>query len=166
MENIVKSIIKKLEFLERIFTSIIFCSMMLVVTAQIIMRYILNHPLLWSEEFARYVYVWLVFIGSAYGITQEKHVAVTLLTDRLPSLIQKGLKILCNGLIIAALAYMLPHAFRYLGKQNELFSGCMRIPMSWVFAAIPVGYTLMIIHMLLQTILVISNSEGKEAEKS
>ena len=65
MENIVKIMISKLEYVERVVTSVIFCSMMIVVTAQIVMRYALNSPLFWSEEFARYVYVWLVFIGSA-----------------------------------------------------------------------------------------------------
>ena len=162
MENIVVLAIKKLGFLERIITSIIFCFMMVVVTAQIIMRYIFNHPLLWSEEFARYAYVWLVFLGAAYGVTQEKHVAVTLLTDRLPHLAQKVLKILCNLLVVAALVYMLPHAVNYIGKQNTLLSGCMRIPMSWVFASLPVGYILVIVHMLLQSVLIIKKGKGEE----
>ena len=62
MEKLVKRIIRKMEYGERLVTSVIFCSMMAVVTAQIVMRYLFNSPLLWSEEFARYVYVWLVFI--------------------------------------------------------------------------------------------------------
>lgn len=165
MENTVKIIISKMEYVERVVTSVIFCSMMIVVTAQIVMRYVLNSPLLWSEEFARYVYVWLVFIGSAYCVTQNKHVAVTLVTDRLPVLWQKALKVFCNLLAVAALIYMLPHSARYAFKQGNLLSGCMQIPMSWVFAAIPVGYTLVIAHMLLQIILIIRAEPGKEVLK-
>ena len=99
MEKLVKRIIRKMEYGERLVTSVIFCSMMAVVTAQIVMRYLFNSPLLWSEEFARYVYVWLVFIGSAYCVTQDKHVAVTLVTDRMPSMVRKGVKIVCNLLV-------------------------------------------------------------------
>ena len=164
MEWAVKNVIGKIEKAERIITSIIFCFMMIVITEQIIMRYIFNRPLLWSEEFARYVYVWLVFIGAAYGVTQNKHVAVTLLTDRLPHMIQKALKVICNLLVAAALLYMLPHSILYVGKQQGLLSGCMRIPMSWVFAAIPVGYILISVQMLLQAVLVvISKSEEVRA---
>lgn len=163
MENMVKNMIRNMERMERAVTSLIFCAMMIVVTAQIIMRYILNRPLLWSEEFARYVYVWLVFIGAAYCVTQNKHVAVTLVTDRLPVSVQKALKITCNLLVAAALIYMLPHSIRYAGKQSSLLSGCMQIPMSCVFAAIPAGYMLIAAHMLLQTILILVTKPGKES---
>lgn len=162
MEKLVKRIIRKMEYGERLVTSVIFCSMMAVVTAQIVMRYLFNSPLLWSEEFARYVYVWLVFIGSAYCVTQDKHVAVTLVTDRMPSMVRKGVKIVCNLLVAAALIYMLPHAFQYVRKHSGLLSGCMQIPMSCVFAAVPVGYTLIVIHMLLQTILIVKGTPEKE----
>ncbi len=162
MEKTIKTIIEKLELAERVVTSVIFCSMMIVVTAQIIMRYVFNHPILWSEEFARYVYVWLVYIGSAYGVTQEKHVAVTILTDRLPQKARMALHLICNLLIIAALGYMLPHSVKYLGKQSGLRSGCMQIPMSMVFAAIPAGYTLIIIHMVLQSAMLLCKKEEKE----
>ena len=165
MENIVKIMISKLEYVERVVTYVIFCSMMIVVTAQIVMRYALNSPLFWSEEFARYVYVWLVFIGSAYCVTQDKHVAVTLVTDRLPVFWQKVLKVSCNLLVAAALIYMLPHAARYAFKQGNLLSGCMQIPMSYVFAAIPAGYALVAVHMLLQIILIIKAEPEQEVLK-
>lgn len=162
MESTIKRVISRIELAERTVTSVIFCSMMIVVTAQILMRYVFNHPLLWSEEFARYVYVWLVFIGAAYGVTQDKHVAVTLLTDRLPARVRRALKLLCNFLVIAALLYMLPHSVKYLGRQKGLRSGCMQIPMSLVFAAVPAGYLLIIVHMALQSALLAIKKERGE----
>ena len=156
MESTIKRVISRIELAERTVTSVIFCSMMIVVTAQILMRYVFNHPLLWSEEFARYVYVWLVFIGAAYGVTQDKHV------DRLPVRVRRALKLLCNFLIIAALLYMLPHSVKYLGRQKGLRSGCMQIPMSLVFAAVPVGYLLIIVHMALQSALLAIKKERGE----
>lgn len=164
MGNTIIKMIRKMELMERVVTSVIFCSMMIVVTAQILMRYVFNHPLLWSEEFARYVYVWLVFMGSAYGVTQEKHVAVTVLTDRLPDPVRKALKLVCNLLVIAALLYMLPHSVKYLGRQHGLRSGCMGIPMSLVFAAVPVGYLLIVIHMALEAALLVSGSGRREEQ--
>ena len=57
MEAAVRFLLSKMEWVERVVTSVIFCLMMAAVTAQIIMRYVFNNPLLWSEEFARYVSV-------------------------------------------------------------------------------------------------------------
>lgn len=160
-----RNIITKMERAERLLASCIFCVMMFSVASQIIMRYIFNRPLLWSEELARYTYVWLVFIGAAYDVTQEKHIAVTLVTEKLPKTVQNSIKVFFNLLIVGALAYMLPHAIQYMFRQNSLFSGCMQIPMSWVYAALPAGYVLIIIHLLLQTFLLVKNNLAEEETK-
>lgn len=148
----IKKAIKKLEYVERICMSLIFVSMLVVLTVQIIARFIFNSPIIWSEEFSRYVYVWLVYLGVSYCATQDTHVRVTLLLDRLVPSVQLYLKGICNFIIVVAFLYMLPHSVEYALKQSALKSGCMQISMSFVYMAVPVGYALAFIQLTLQGI--------------
>ena len=43
---------------------------------QVFMRYVLNMPLIWSEEFARYLFVWVAFIGAGYGVRRGIHISM------------------------------------------------------------------------------------------
>ena len=43
-----------------------FAIVLLVMAAQVVTRYVLNAPLTWSEEFSRYSFVWISYIGCAY----------------------------------------------------------------------------------------------------
>ena len=49
------------------FLSLVMTVMLVVVTLQVWYRFVLNDPLAWSEELARYLFVWSSFIGSAVG---------------------------------------------------------------------------------------------------
>ena len=48
----------------------------LVLSFQVIMRYVFHSSLGWSEELARYMFVWLVFIGISYGAKVMRHIKI------------------------------------------------------------------------------------------
>lgn len=53
------------------------------------MRYFLKRPLYWSEEVATGLFVWTVFIGSAYAYHKHAHLGVDILINILPEKIRK-----------------------------------------------------------------------------
>lgn len=61
-----------------------FAIVLVVMTCQVISRYLLNAPLAWSEEFARYSFVWISYIGCAYCVGVDGHTSITALVDKLP----------------------------------------------------------------------------------
>lgn len=58
------------------------------------MRYFLKRPLYWSEEVATGLFVWTVFIGSAYAYRKHAHLGVDILINILPEKIRKVVKLL------------------------------------------------------------------------
>ena len=58
--------------------------MAVVVFLQVIFRYVLNLPLFWTEELARYCLVWASLLGSAVAVKRGQHIAVTIFMERLP----------------------------------------------------------------------------------
>jgi TRAP-type C4-dicarboxylate transport system permease small subunit len=68
--------------LER-FNAFLLCIMFLTTLFQVIARVVLGISSVWSEELARFLYVWVVFLGAALLIRNDEHIRVGLLTDRL-----------------------------------------------------------------------------------
>lgn len=62
----------------------------LLTFVQVILRYVFNAPLTWSEEAGRYLFVWSVFLGTAVAYGRNEHLRVTTLVELLPDRARKG----------------------------------------------------------------------------
>ena len=61
-----------------------FCGIFLCVLAQVVFRYAFNSPLTWSEELARYLFIWCAFLGWIVASRRNSHLAMTFVAERLP----------------------------------------------------------------------------------
>ena len=62
---------------------------LVLVLAQVVMRYVFNTPLTWSEELAVFVMIWLTFIGSLICMRDNEHIEVTILVDHMPRALKR-----------------------------------------------------------------------------
>ena len=88
---------KLLRILDRILDGIaliILALLVLVVGIQIFARYVLNHSLFWSEELARYLFIYLVFLGAAIMLRKNRHIQVSFFTKSLTPSLQKIVAVL------------------------------------------------------------------------
>src|SRR5690606_20892497 len=76
------------------------------VILQVYFRYVLNAPLPWSEELARYAMVWGAFIGGPLAIRTGMNVGITFVTDRLPPALQRAALVINSLVVIVFLAGM------------------------------------------------------------
>ena len=133
-----KRLISGLHKLEEYSLILCLAVMGIVLFVQIIMRTFFSAPLKWAEELARYLQIWITFLGIGYGIRRGSHIGMTLLKDRLPP----GLKALC-GLIVdvagfLAFIVLFRTSLQFLAHQNVV-STAMELPMQLVYLVIPVG---------------------------
>ena len=68
-----------------LFLGAIFCLIVLLIFTQVLFRYLLNNSLNWTEELAKYLFVWMTFIGSASAFKDHIHIGVDFFVDLLPS---------------------------------------------------------------------------------
>lgn len=61
-----------------------FSGILLCVLLQVFFRYVLNDPLTWSEELARYLFIWCAFLGWIVASRRRSHLAMTFVVDKLP----------------------------------------------------------------------------------
>lgn len=126
-------------------------SMGIVLAYQVFMRYVVNRPVIWSEEFARYVFVWFTYLGASYGVKRKAHIRLSFLHERLPRKLQILINIITNLIMVVVFLYLVPYGIEAVKYQHELLSSAMQIPLSYIFVAIPIGLTLVSIRLLINT---------------
>lgn len=115
-----------------------------LVLAQIVLRYGFGAPLVWSEEAARYLYVWLAFLGWVVAARRGTHIAIGLLAARLPARLRRILDRL--GLALTALFALglLGHGSVIAWRNRDVPMVTMPAGFWLVYAAAPVAGLLLL----------------------
>lgn len=124
-------------------------SMALVVGTNIALRYLTSHSLPWADEVARYLMIWLTFTGAGLILRIGGHVAITNLQDALPTTGRKVLRSVIVLILLAFFAYMVFVGWQYAQRMQYQVTPALRLPFLYVYAAMPVGFGLLIVHLLL-----------------
>lgn len=138
------------DHLEEVFLVILMSLATIVVAAQVFTRFVTKTPLPWSEELARYMFLWLVWVGAAYATKERKHIRIDVLTNKLPQLGQKVCLILTTIIWILFVIFM---AYISLSLTSSVAAGGQTgtgsgIPMWIPYASIPTGMILMLFRLL------------------
>lgn len=116
---------------------------------QVVSRYIFGNPAPWTEELSRFVFIWMIFIGAAYLASQNKHLAVTMLSDILPSGPRK-LLMRFIGAVTALGAFIVAYqGLGFVERTATLLSPGAGLPMAVVYVACVIGFALIGIHAVV-----------------
>lgn len=119
-------------------------SITVVVAAGVFWRYALNDSLAWSEELAKYLMVWLVFLGAPIAMRMSDHVAVAIFPNFFPKRGRSLIMAILSAVVMwfcAILAYY-STAFAWNG-WGQVAVSIGNLPMFWVFVSVPVGAALL-----------------------
>ena len=106
--------------------------MTLLVFVQVVMRYVFNNSLSWSEELARYTFIWLIYIGISYGCKLRKHIKIDAALYLFPKKARPYVVLLGDILFIAFAVYITYTGFFYSMEQIrfDMRSAALKIPIS------------------------------------
>ncbi len=79
-----------------VFSVILLVCMSLLVIINVGMRFLLNSGIVFSEELSRFLFIWVVYIGSIIAVRDDSHIYVDFMRKKLPSKLQFVLKIICE----------------------------------------------------------------------
>ena len=131
-----------------LFVGALVAAMTLDIFVQVLFRYGLQSSLSWSEELARYLFVWVIFIGASVAVRRNQHISMTAIIGLLPDRARTALTIM--GLL-AFIGFMLLLAWVSIPLiENARFtvSSELEIPIAWVYAAAPLGALLCVLHLV------------------
>jgi len=122
--------------------------LLLVVGAQIFARYVLNHSLFWSEELARYLFIYLVFLGAAVMLRQRRHIQVSFFMERFSSTPRRAVAILVDLLLLAFVGTVLWQSVTLMTLVWTVPTAALLIPWSFVYLGISLGMAAMLLGVL------------------
>lgn len=124
--------------------------LVVLIGAAVFFRYVVNDSIVWAEELARYLFVWITFLGAALGVGRNVHIGVDFFSSRLHGRMQHLLA-LATYLAIAIFLVVL----FYCGMELSLFglrssSMLLGVPMFFVYIAVPIGSFVMLANVGMQ----------------
>jgi TRAP-type C4-dicarboxylate transport system permease small subunit len=119
----------------------------IVTFAQVFGRYVLNYAPASLEELARYLFIWLIFMGAPIGVRGRGHMAIMLVSNRLSSSWRRRSSLLIYLVAAIFLVILAWQGVLIMVHTGSQVSPTMEISMRWVYAAIPTGSILMLLHL-------------------
>ena len=115
--------------------------MVILVFIQVIMRYIFNNSLSWSEELVRYIFIWQIWLGASVGAKNNDHIRIEIFSNKLKQKPREALEILINGMIFVFYIFLIWQGIMYLKTviSTSMTSTGLQIPLWIVYISLPVG---------------------------
>lgn len=122
--------------------------LVIVVFAQVFFRYVLEAPLPWSEELARYLLIYITFLGSGLAINTNEHILVDFFQKLIPKKFQHVLNILINLIILFCCVLIVYYGITFTAISKNGISPAMQISISWIYVSLPIMGLIMIIYLI------------------
>jgi TRAP-type transport system small permease protein len=127
---------------------VILAAMALMVFANVVLRFLTDHSILWVEEVSRYLMIWLTFLGAGLVLRYGGHIGIDALQDAYPRA-APVIRAIIFLLLLGFFAFMVWIGIRYTTRTWAQTTPVMEIPVGIVYLAMPIGFSLLIVHLLL-----------------
>ncbi|CAG36240.1 TRAP transporter small permease [Desulfotalea psychrophila] len=135
----------KIPNIEMLISSGALVVMTVITVVQVFNRYVLQNSLDWSEELARYLFIWAVYVGCSYAVYKDRHLEVTILRTicngkfaRSLTLLSLTLNLLfCIFVTVVGIKFVL-----FLASTGQK-TPALEISAYWVYLSMPFGFGMM-----------------------
>ena len=152
VESVRREPIAWLETLNKVLGTLIEIPAALLVLAEVIVllmgvtsRYVLHKPLVWSDELASILFLWLAMLGSIVAFQRGEHMRMTAIVGKLEPGKRAFLDLIAIASAVAFLAFVVHPAYEFAADEAFVTTPAMGIPNSWRAAALPIGLGLMLL---------------------
>ena len=146
-----------LERLNKILATLVEIPAALLVLAEVVVmlmavtsRYLFHRPLVWSDELASILFLWLAMLGSIIALQRTEHMRMTAIVGKLGPRGRAFLDLLAIAASIAFLVFVVHPAYEFAQDEMDVTTPAMGIANSWRAAALPIGLGMMLLVGILQ----------------
>jgi TRAP-type transport system small permease protein len=123
-------------------------AMVFTTGAQVASRYVLNLPLVWTEETGRHLMIWMVFLSSTVVYRRRQHIAIDLIGNRLGPRGRAAASIFVTLVLALFFGLMVRYGWELTARTMGQRSSALRYPMGYAYAALPVGGALLLLYAI------------------
>lgn len=133
----------------------------LIVFMNVVLRYVFSASLSWVDEAARYMFIWLIWIGADYTLANRKHLRIDIISSRLQGKVRLGLELFVMSLWLGFCIFLGCQGVklvRVVVEQQQL-STAMQISMGWAYLCIPLSGIFMAIRLVFDILHLLRTGE-------
>jgi len=148
--SVLGSIDTALGLLVEIPAAILVVAEVIILFAGVIARYVLHAPLIWSDELASILFLWLAMLGSAVALRRGEHMRMTVMVANAKPAMRAYLDVVATCAALAFLILIVRPAYEYAYEESFITTPALQISNTWRAAALPIGTGLMALFALLR----------------
>src|SRR5438105_14937608 len=122
----------------------------IILFAGVVARYALHRPLIWSDELASILFLWLAMLGAAVAFRRSEHMRMTAVVANAKPAMRAYLDVVATCAALSFLLLIAWPAYEYAYEESFITTPALQIPNVWRAAALPVGTGLMALFALLR----------------
>ena len=130
--------------------ALILGAMTALVFASVVLRYVLNSPVTWSEELASLLFAWITFVGAFVGFRSRSHIAIDTLVVFLPVRVRRAIGRMVDVTVLCVLGLFVWQGTRLCLTTWGLEFPAMEISRGYLYLSLPLGAALMIVAIVEQ----------------
>jgi TRAP-type C4-dicarboxylate transport system permease small subunit len=135
--------------------------MLVIIFSQVVTRYLFGWTPEWSEELSRFLFVWVVFLGSALIMGESGHLAVQFVPNHFKgTAVGNVLEIIINLSGYVFILILLFQGTRMTRVMTFQMAPGLDISMSWVYVVIPLSSVLMLLYLVKDTVRIVKSFSG------
>ena len=149
LKKFAAGVYRALDFLTNFTLVALFAALVLILAAEIIGRALFSFSFIWSQEIAKYLFAWIVFIGSGAAFAKGGHLAVDVLLNKFPVKLKFALSLIFYLMMLLFLAVILKTGLDYsaLNYSKPLYS-TSATNLGVIYLGLPIGCGIMILNIL------------------
>ncbi|MBS6728173.1 MAG: TRAP transporter small permease [Lachnospiraceae bacterium oral taxon 082] len=137
------------------------------VLIQVISRTFLPKTPSWTEELARYLFIYMVAFGSSVAVHKKEFVAVDLIIDFLPKIIRKLIELVINIVLLLFVTFvLLKSVLGFAILEYRMVSTAMQVPMQYIYFSMIILFGLLILSFVMEILYqvkeILSSKGGKD----
>ena len=123
-----------------------------VLFAGVVARYVVQQPLIWSDELASILFLWLAMLGAVVAFRRSEHMRMTAVVSSAGPTLRAYLDVVATCAALAFLLLVVAPSYEYAYEESFITTPALQISNSWRAAALPVGICLMVLFAVLRLI--------------
>jgi tripartite ATP-independent transporter DctM subunit len=121
-----------------------------ILFAGVVARYGLQRPLIWSDELASILFLWLAMLGAAVAFRRSEHMRMTAIVANAKPALRAYLDVVATCAALAFLLLIAKPAYEFAYDESFITTPALQIPNAWRAAALPTGICLMALFACLR----------------
>ena len=122
----------------------------IILFSGVVARYVLDHPLIWSDELASILFLWLAMLGAVIAFRRDEHMRMTAAVGGLPPQTRATFDLFATCAALAFLLLIAWPAYQYAQEETFITTPALSLNNAWRAAALPSGIGLMGLFALLR----------------